>query len=136
MKNAVSITLGVLLLAVVGFARTPNEQPVPHTGPKYVSLVEPEGAAVGSRLSTATTELSSHDSVPDLDAAVAPTQCKTVLSSASDDSDECWECQRECFKAWEECRRHCGPTWYGACHDACTSELEWCLDTNCSSVCD
>lgn len=136
MKNALSMILGIVLLAVGGYARTPDAQPVPHVEPESASPVEPGGSATGSRPANATTMFSPYDSVPDPDATVAPTQCRAMLTSASDHSDECWECERGCFEAWRECRWSCGPTWYGACHDRCTSDLEWCLDTYCSSVCD
>ena len=125
MKNALSVTLGILLLAVAGFAGT---DPV-------ASAAAPETpVAVGDRAEDAP-HMSPLIAAPQ--SRIAAKQCETrAETSASDEIDACAECQLDCMAEWRRCRRNCGTDdWYD-CHDGCVGELIWCQNTGCAHVCD
>ena len=126
MKNALSVTLGILLLATAGFAGKDPVAPDPTpTAPAHI----------GDRA----------EKVPDiaplvaaLQPAVDAKQCGTRAASnaSDDDTDACDDCQLACFAEWRKCRRSCGfDDWYD-CHDRCVDELIWCQTTGCADVCD
>lgn len=130
MKNALLVTLGILLLAIAGFAGTVPVAP---------GAAPDTPVAVGNRAEDA----------PDMTPLIAPSliaaprtsidakQCETrAETSASDDIDACAECQLDCMAEWRRCRRNCGTDdWYD-CHDGCVGELIWCQNTGCAHVCD
>lgn len=125
MKNALSVTLGILL-AIAGFANTDTAAPDPaptapaHIGDQAEKL--PDIAQLVAALHT------TFDAKP----------CETHAASnvSDDDDDACADCQLACLAEWRKCRRNCGTDdWYD-CHDRCVDELIWCQNTGCADVCD
>lgn len=130
MKSVLSVTLGILLLAIAGFAGT---DPVAR-GPAPDTPV-----AVGDRAEAPPdlTPLIATPLIGALQTRIDAKQCETrTATSASDDIDACAECQLDCMAEWRKCRRNCGvDDWYD-CHDGCVGELIWCQTTGCAHVCD
>ena len=124
MKNALSITLGILLLAAVGFAGTDSREPAPAPD----KTVVPELRANDSQITNEAGSTASQ-----LDAK----QCKTVaVGNSWEGPDECAQCQLDCMEEWRRCRRNCGlPGEWLSCIEGCVDDLIWCQNTGCAHVC-
>ena len=141
MRNALLISFGVLVLAVVGFAGTAPEMSVVVSDdavPREDHASESQNA-IRIGVTPALAQVGQEARVPDHSTQIDATLCQATSTSGSSSGgpDECEECQLDCMKEWQECRRHCAkPKDWGHCVESCTDELEWCQTSGCSGVCD
>lgn len=140
MRNALLISFGILLLAVVGFAGTEPGTPVlvsEDAVPNEPRVSEIQNAVTMGSMPTPP-QAGGRELLQEPSTRLDAVLCKTALASRfSGDLDECEECQLDCMKEWQECRRTCGkPEDWGSCVEACTDDLEWCQTSGCAGACD
>ena len=143
MRNALLITLGVAMLAVVGFAGTHSGEPAVSLGetttnrsPANTDLSASRTALeAGTLLSIA---MESAAIVRELEVTDKNNCGPTVATAGRTDDDPCVDCLIGCFEEFRTCRQACGPIWdiweYLACFDDCVTD-EIACEESCGPLC-